>query len=102
MIPQNNTRWSISVGQDSNVPAILKVVFYTKAGCHLCDDARDLLEDLAADIPFELTEIDIRTDLSIFELYRYRIPVIIINDQAVVEGRIDQTDLLRAFTSQKQ
>ncbi len=80
----------------------IKVVFYTKAGCHLCDDARTLLEDLAADIPYELTEIDIRSDLGLFEQYRYRIPVIIINDQAVVEGRIDQADLLRAFTSQKK
>lgn len=88
--------------QASAEPEKPKVVFYTKAGCHLCDDARDLLEDLAADIPFELTEIDIRSDLSIFEQYRYRIPVIIINDQTIVEGRIDQSDLLKAFTHQKQ
>ncbi|HEU5369939.1 MAG TPA: glutaredoxin family protein [Ktedonobacterales bacterium] len=85
----------------SSVPATTRVVFYTKAGCHLCDDARDLLEDLAADFPYELTEIDIRTDLNIFETYRYRIPVIIINDQAVVEGRINHTDLLSAFKSQR-
>ena len=86
----------------STDPGTIKVVFYTKAGCHLCDDARDLLEDLAADIAYELTEIDIRSDLGIFELYRYRIPVIIINDQTTVEGRIDQSDLRRAFTSQIQ
>jgi glutaredoxin len=78
-----------------------KVVFYTKAGCHLCDDARAMLEDLAADIPFELTEIDIRTDLDTFETYRYRIPVIIINGKATVEGRINQEDIWKAFTSQR-
>jgi len=89
------------VGQDSNKPATSKVIFYTKAGCHLCDDARDLLEDLAADIPFELTEIDIRADPDIFETFRYRIPVIIINVQATVEGRINQEDIWKAFTSQR-
>jgi glutaredoxin len=89
------------VEQANKKPATPKVVFYTKAGCHLCDDARDLLEDLAADIPFELTEIDIRTDPDIFETYRYRIPVIIINGQATVEGRIDQEDIWKAFTSQR-
>ncbi len=83
---------------EQNIP---KVVFYTKAGCHLCDDARDLLENLAADIPFELTEIDIRTDLNIFELYRYRIPVILINGQTTVEGRISQEDLWKAFQSHR-
>ena len=87
--------------QASADPRKPNVVFYTKAGCHLCDHARDLLEELAVDFPFDLTEIDIRTDMDIFERYRYRIPVIIINDQHIVEGRIDQDDLLRAFTSQK-
>lgn len=87
--------------QTSKGPITPKVVFYTKAGCHLCDDARDLLEDLAADIPFELTEIDIRTDPDIFDTYRYRIPVIIINGQATVEGRINQEDIWKAFTSQR-
>lgn len=76
------------------------VIFYTKAGCHLCDDARDLLEELAAEITFELTEIDIRTDPNIFETYRYRIPVILIDDQRIVEGRISQGGLRRAFTKQ--
>jgi glutaredoxin len=79
----------------SSVPRT--VVFYTKAGCHLCDDARDLLEELAASVAFELTEIDIRTDLSIFEEYRYRIPVIIIDGQTTIEGRISLADLRRAF-----
>lgn len=87
--------------QESNAPNTIKVVFYTKAGCHLCDDARDLLEDIAADMPFDLTEIDIRSDMGIFEQYRYRIPVIIINDQAIVEGRIAHTDLRKAFASQR-
>ena len=87
--------------QTSKESATPKVVFYTKAGCHLCDNARDLLEDLAADIPFELTEIDIRTDPDTFETYRYRIPVIIINSQAIVEGRINQEDIWKAFTSQR-
>lgn len=76
------------------------VLFYTKAGCHLCDDARDLLEDLAADIAFDLREIDIRTDMQIFEEYRYRIPVIIIDGKTTVEGRISPEALRRAFSQQ--
>jgi glutaredoxin len=89
------------VERESSTPNTLKVVFYTKAGCHLCDDARDVLEEVAADIPFDLTEIDIRSDLGIFEQYRYRIPVIIINDQAIVEGRIAQADVLKALSSKR-
>jgi glutaredoxin len=74
------------------------VTFYTKAGCHLCEDARDMLEDIAALTLFELTEIDIRNNPSIFEKYRYRIPVIVINNEEhILEGRIEFRDLAKAF-----
>jgi glutaredoxin len=73
------------------------VTFYTKAGCHLCDDARELLEDIATEIPYNLTEVDIRNDTALFELYRYRIPVIIVDETHMVEGRIEYNDLLGAF-----
>ncbi len=74
------------------------VTFYTKAGCHLCEEARDMLEDIAALTPYELTEIDIRSNPAIFEKYRYRIPVIIINsEENMLEGRIEFRDLAKAF-----
>ncbi|HEX6777076.1 MAG TPA: glutaredoxin family protein [Ktedonobacterales bacterium] len=79
-----------------------QVMFYTKAGCHLCDEARDLLEELAEEITFELTETDIRSDMAIFEQYRYRIPVIIIDEHATVEGRINLAELRRAFTRRQE
>ncbi len=66
-----------------------QVTFYTKAGCHLCEQAREMLDNIAAEIDYELTEIDIRSDPALFEQYRYRIPVIIINTTYVVEGRIE-------------
>lgn len=78
-------------------PAPAQVTFYTKAGCHLCEEARDMLEDIAAQTEYELTEIDIRSDPEVFEQYRYRIPVIIINDNRLLEGRIQYAELARAF-----
>lgn len=74
-----------------------EVIFYTKAGCHLCEEAQDMLEDIAALTTYTLTEIDIRSDPTIFEKYRYRIPVIIINNDTLVEGRIEFKDLAKAF-----
>ncbi len=77
--------------------ALARVVFYTKAGCHLCEEARDMLEDIAAQTEYELTEIDIRSDPQVFEQYRYRIPVIIINESTLLEGRIQYAELAQAF-----
>jgi glutaredoxin len=78
-------------------PTPFEVTFYTKAGCHLCEEARDMLEDIAALTTFVLTEIDIRSDPATFEKYRYRIPVILINDETLIEGRIEFRDLAKAF-----
>jgi glutaredoxin len=69
------------------------VTFYTKAGCPLCDEARDLLDEIASTTPYELTEVDIRRDPALFTQYRYRIPVIIVNNTNSVEGHITYEDL---------
>lgn len=74
-----------------------KVTFYTKAGCHLCDEARAILDEIATHIDYELTELDIRTSPELFALYRYRIPVILLDATLVAEGRILYTDVAHAF-----
>jgi glutaredoxin len=75
------------------------VTFYTKAGCHLCEDAREMLDEIAATIPYDLTELDIRSDMTLFAQYRYRIPVIIVNETTTVEGRIQYSNLANALRS---
>jgi glutaredoxin len=74
-----------------------QVTLYTKAGCHLCEQAREMLDEIAEQVEFDLTEIDIRRDETIFEMYRYRIPVVIIDTTTVAEGRIEYSDLASAF-----
>jgi glutaredoxin len=74
-----------------------QVTFYTKAGCHLCEQAREILDDIATEVEYALTEIDIRSDLALFEEYRDRIPVIIINATHVVEGRIEYSQVRPHF-----
>jgi glutaredoxin len=81
------------VGQQAKI----EVTFYTKAGCHLCEEARELLEEIAEGTEYVLDEIDIRKDMAIFELYRYRIPVIVLNQETLLEGRIEADELERAF-----
>lgn len=82
------------------------VVLYAKPGCHLCDDARALLDDLAAslapDAMFLLDERDIRLDPDLFDRYRLRIPVITVDGREVAEGRLDDAmtqTLVRELTT---
>ena len=92
-----NATWRVTFVLKSQDPKPLEVTFYTKAGCHLCEEARDMLEDIAALTTYVLTEIDIRSNPVIFEKYRYRIPVILINNETLFEGRIEFHDLTKAF-----
>ena len=65
------------------------ITLYAKAGCHLCDEAREALEAALADrSDLALDEIDIRRDPALFERYRYRIPVIAVDGVERLEGRI--------------
>jgi glutaredoxin len=77
---------------------MLQVILYSKAGCHLCDEAREHLEDAAsafADVVVD--EIDIRRDTALFERYRHRIPVIVVNGVERLEGRIEAADIQALF-----
>jgi glutaredoxin len=72
---------------------MVKVILYGKAGCHLCDEAREHLERVAAERELDLREVDIRTDPILFERYRYRIPVIEVEGEERLEGRITEQDV---------
>lgn len=80
---------------------MLQITLYGKAGCHLCDEAREHLEDAAADYEFELREVDIRGDPELFERYRYRIPVITVNGDERLEGRIEADDVRAIFRAER-
>ena len=53
-----------------------RVVLYAARGCHLCDAARRVLEQVRADTPFEFEEVDIAGDPELEARYRERIPVV--------------------------
>jgi glutaredoxin len=96
-VDSNRNIIGASTLNEAQAVSLPKVTLYTKAGCHLCDEARDMLDEIAAQVPYELTEIDIRKDPQLFELYRYRIPVILLNETVIAEGRIDYSNLANAF-----
>lgn len=53
-----------------------RLLFYTTAGCHLCEQAAEMLNELRAIRALEIETIDIADDSFLFELYGVRIPVV--------------------------
>ncbi len=56
----------------------IPVSFYTKPGCHLCEDVADHLEALARHWPLDITVADITRDLQLHRRYWDKIPVVVI------------------------
>ncbi|MDP6347510.1 MAG: glutaredoxin family protein [Dehalococcoidia bacterium] len=69
------------------------VLFYTKAGCHLCHDARWMLQGLGSRYPLIVTEVDIASDEALRQRYGEAIPVIVVDGRFTLAGRIDEADL---------
>lgn len=78
---------------------MMKVQFYSRSNCPLCEEARLMLELVKEDIYLHIEEINIEEDDELHEKYLLRIPVIESNGQIIQEGRIDYPTLLEAFTS---
>jgi hypothetical protein len=72
-----------------------QVVLYARAGCCLCDDAREMLEGVRARHPdvFAISERDIESDEALLRRYLERIPVIAIDGVEALELQIDETEL---------
>ena len=71
------------------------VVLYGKEDCHLCDDARAVIERVRADIPFDLVERDITSDDALHRRYLERIPVVEVAGEEVFEFFVDEAELRR-------
>jgi hypothetical protein len=71
------------------------VVLYGRPGCHLCDDAREGLLRLRADVPFVLEEVSIEGSDELLRRYLERIPVVTVDGDEVCELFLDQ-DALRS------
>ncbi len=70
----------------------MKVIFYTKENCSLCDLAREMIRDLRENASFELETVDITKSPDAWEAYREKIPVIEVGEE-ILWGRIDEGEL---------
>jgi glutaredoxin len=71
------------------------VRLYSRPGCHLCEEARQALERVRAQAPFDLHEINIETDDALHARYLERIPVVTLDGDELFQYFVDESALLR-------
>jgi glutaredoxin len=52
------------------------VTVYSRLGCHLCDDAKNVLDSMREELNFEIVVINIDEDAELIKLYSDQVPVI--------------------------
>jgi glutaredoxin len=74
------------------------VTLIGKPGCHLCDDARGVLQAVLPEFPgVGLTERSILDDAALAAEYAEEIPVVMIDDRVHAIWRVDATRLRTAL-----
>lgn len=68
-----------------------------KPGCHLCDDARAIVLEVAGERGLELEERNILDDAALLDQYAEEIPVLLIDDRVHTIWRVDPARLRRAL-----
>jgi glutaredoxin len=71
------------------------VTLYGKPGCHLCDDARKVVESVRADVGFQLEEVDITLDPVLANRLGERVPVVAIDGTESFDYFVDAGELRR-------
>ena len=73
------------------------VIVYSRPGCHLCDEAKSVIEEVQQEMELTLEEVNIEHDLALLEKYRFDIPVITINGVEAFRHRVDSSSFIKAL-----
>jgi glutaredoxin len=70
-----------------------RVALFTRPGCHLCDDARPVVEAVCRRTGDSWTEHDVDADERLRRLYTDKVPVVTVDGTVVDFWRVDERRL---------
>jgi hypothetical protein len=79
----------------NETPIEPRVTLYGKPGCHLCDDAREVIAEVCGELGVAWNELSILDDQDLFRRFAEQIPVTYVDGKQHDFWRVDP-DRLRA------
>ncbi len=74
---------------------MLQFKILSKPGCHLCDEAKEVILKATKDLQAEIQIVNIETDPELFAEYCNDIPVVFLNERKIFKHRVDEQKLNR-------
>ncbi|EON25390.1 MULTISPECIES: glutaredoxin family protein [Nocardioides] len=78
-------------------PNPARVTLYGRVGCHLCDEARAVIEAVCAELGESYVEVDIDTDPALRERFTDEVPVTFVDGRQHDFWRVDPVRLRTAL-----
>lgn len=75
----------------------MKILFYSRPYCALCEEGLRTVKLVQEDVPFEIKVINIEEDEALHEKYMLMIPVVVRDDEILQYGQLDYPTLLEAI-----
>jgi glutaredoxin len=88
----------VDVTPRHEVAGAARVTLYGKPGCHLCDDARAVVEAVCAELGEAFEEVDITTSAELISRYGEEIPVTLVDGAQHDFWRVDPARLRAALS----
>ena len=82
------------------MPEPIRIDIYSRPGCHLCDDAKAVIEQYRSAYAMELQSINVETDPELESRYGNDIPVVWINGREAFRHRVDRSELERKLKTE--
>ncbi len=79
---------------------MMVIEFYTRPGCHLCEEALQVLEVIRSEFDFEIQVVDISESPELDELYGTQIPVAKLDGRTILKHSADEKLLRRILSRQ--
>lgn len=72
---------------------MLVLTLYARPDCHLCEEMKKVLAEVAKDFPHTLAEIDISGNLELEDRFGLEVPVLFINGRKAFKYRVTAREL---------
>lgn len=81
--------------------ALPHLTLYSKPGCHLCDEMKLTIDQVATRVPVTIEIVDISTDLALTQRYGLEIPVLLVDGKKAAKYRVTERELEAKLRSRR-
>jgi glutaredoxin len=72
---------------------MIQIDIYSRPGCHLCDEAKAVIERVQLRFAFAVRVINIESDPALEKEYGEQIPVVFVNGNKAFKYHVDEAEL---------